>query len=77
MEIFLCLGKNELQLLSLEPNEMLEFTVNETRYVPNLSVEGRIKVAFKSTDDDAQTSTSYLYGRHQGKFFIAISAPSK
>jgi hypothetical protein len=77
MEIFLCLGKNELQLLPLESNEMLDFTVNETRYVPNLPVEGRIKVAFKSPDDDAQTSTNYLYGRHQGKFFITISAPAK
>ncbi|MBX3416485.1 MAG: hypothetical protein KF851_02685 [Pirellulaceae bacterium] len=56
---------------------MLDFTVNETRYLPNLPVEGRIKVVFKSRDDDAQTSTSYLYGRHQGKFFIAISAPAK
>jgi hypothetical protein len=58
-------------------DEKLEFEVNGTRYVPNLEVTGRLKVAYQRQGEPEATWSSYLVGNRAGIPMIALSAPAQ
>lgn len=52
------------------------YEINNTQYVPNLNVDGRLVVEFQA-DNSGRGSTTYLVGSHNGTRMIATAAPKR
>jgi len=62
------------KLVPLEGHEPLEIVVNDRRMVPNLKVEQRLQLEFRSRGADGKSETStteYFVGRLNGRDMIA------
>lgn len=66
-----------VSMIPCDKGEILEFEVNGTRYVPNLEVTGRLKVAYQRHGEPEAAWTSYLVGNRAGATMIALSAPAQ
>jgi len=61
-----------VDIVPLEKNEHLEYTMRGVRYVPNLAPVGKLSIVL-ATGTDAVSTTTYLVGVKNGRYWIATS----
>jgi len=66
----------EVSVLPSDTEEKLEYEANGIKYIPNLKVVGRLKVAYQRSEESEPAWTTYWIGHQSGKPLIALSAPA-
>jgi len=68
----------EIEFGELPEDMMLEFTYEETTYIPTLPIEKEFIITYEETDKNSSiTATTYRLGTKEGVYKIVSSKPKK
>ena len=65
----------KIDILPLDPDQPLEYTIGNTRYRPNVTLEGRIETRYDY--GGGVTSTTFFFGKNGDQYQIAGTIEEK
>ena len=65
----------DVTVIPTDPEQILEYELKGTRFVPNLEVVGQLKVTYQRDGNPEPMFTSYLLGQKDSRYLISLAAP--